>query len=637
MNNRTNKYAFLALLAAGLGSCASEDFWETFDRTVDGPIDFTVGIESSVAQHSITRAGQEDALSSDTKICIKVDGKWASKDISKTALCSLNGSAIEYDENNTLYWDDYGVGDPANKTNNDAGLSVLGVAIDSQNTPPTPSDWTSMEWNTIDDKGQTEVSSSKLDKDIIISNNLSTSKYTFANRNTPSAKNLLFVHPLSKITFNITAGKGFTSGFQNDPTLKLVNKDGTAYAFTTGTISISGGSATKGNNPSIVEAGITSKSTDKKNYVMQALVYPDTPLGTNGTDVIAVLSVDGNNYYIKAAEIQSAMDGKGQNAHTTVANYNYVISVTVDKTDVSLMASVTNWDKIAVDGKAEIIFNANVTSSTTDNTNTTSLNDNDEFTLLRSTDGSNYVDPTTCTYNSGTITCSPVRYWENGNSYFFRALAKYSGTAIVAETEKDVEQGTDLLWGTTAAHEGKESDGSKHTYAKSAVINPRTSEVPLVFKHVMSNVVITLSTKIDQNDPAYVDLSKATFELTNLSTSGTIALTDGEITADATKTSAFADGKSGVAKIMIPHKKIDDTAMLIINLHDNNSELEKPTTYSLQLNTCVDNSKTEIKKWEGGKQYNYVITITKEAVQFRVMVENWKTTTGSGNATLDWD
>lgn len=628
MNSKNIIYTLATSLSFALCSCTSEEVSGTFDRTADDVIDFTAGLQSSVVQHSMTRAGQENALSSDTKIRLKVDGKWSSTDISKTALCSLNGSAVVYDENNTLYWDDYGIGDPANKTNTDTGLSVLGVALDSLNTPPTPSDWTKMEWKTTDDNGQTEVSSSKLIKDILISNNLSTSKYTFANRNVATAKNLLFVHPLSKITFNITAGTGFASGFKSDPVLKLVDKNGNPYAFATGTIKISGGVATKGNTASVVIAGTTSESNDKKNYIKQVLVYPGTPLGAASTDVIAVLSADGNDYHIKAAEIQAAMNDKGQTDHTTVANYNYVIGVTVNKTNINLTASVTNWDDISANGKAEINFNANVTSSTTDNTNTTSLKAGDKFTLWRSTDGTTYGDATTCTYNSETITSDPVRYWEDGSGYYFRALAKYSGTTVViADSETDVKQQTDLLWGTTAAHEGKEANNTTHTYNKGALINPRTSDVPLAFEHAMSQVSFTMESKTGDSN---VDLTDATFTLGNLAKTGTIDITDGEIKPSTMLENVFADATSGASDIMIP-QPLGNDVILKVTLKDG-------TTYSQQLNKCTVSGKTTaITEWARGNKYDYKITITKEAVQFRVMVENWKPTTGSGNATLDWD
>ena len=53
-----------------------------------------------------------------------------------------------------LYWDDYGSGDPNNKTNTDQGLNVLGVAVDGKATAPTIADdsqWESLPWDVVTD------------------------------------------------------------------------------------------------------------------------------------------------------------------------------------------------------------------------------------------------------------------------------------------------------------------------------------------------------------------------------------------------------------------------------------------------------------------------------------------------------
>ena len=80
---------------------------------------------------------------------------------------------------------------------------------------------------------------------------------------------------------------------------------------------------------------------------------------------------------------------------------------------------------------------------------------------------------------------------------------------------------------------------------------------------------------------------------------------------------------------MVP-QTITDNAKLIITIKDG-------TTYSLQLNTCKDGSDNAIGTWASGSKYTYTITVKKEAVQFRALVQDWTETTGSGNANLDWD
>ena len=81
---------------------------------------------------------------------------------------------------------------------------------------------------------------------------------------------------------------------------------------------------------------------------------------------------------------------------------------------------------------------------------------------------------------------------------------------------------------------------------------------------------------------------------------------------------------------MVP-QTIGNDAKLIITLDDNG------TTYSLQLNQCTDGTGTAITTWTGGNKYTYAISLKKEQIQFRALVQDWVSNTGSGNATLDWD
>ena len=80
---------------------------------------------------------------------------------------------------------------------------------------------------------------------------------------------------------------------------------------------------------------------------------------------------------------------------------------------------------------------------------------------------------------------------------------------------------------------------------------------------------------------------------------------------------------------MVP-QTIGNGSKLTITLSDG-------TTYSLQLNTCKNASDNAISTWEGGHQYTYTISLSKEEIKFRALVKDWTPQTGSGNATLDWD
>ena len=235
MNRKEFIYTLAASLVLGLGSCTSEDFWDTFDRTVDGPIEFNVGVEASPAQRAMTRTGDEEAttttttssyyaMQAGTQLRLKVDGLWKrvseTGTVSKQATCKAVASetavnTLTYDEGQTLYWDDYGTGDPENAENKANGLKVLAVAVDGKSDAPAiaEGEWERKTWTVVTDGNDV------LSGDILVSNNLTA--YKFAERNDADAKKLIFKHPLSKITFNIKAGQGFANGFEKDPVLTL--------------------------------------------------------------------------------------------------------------------------------------------------------------------------------------------------------------------------------------------------------------------------------------------------------------------------------------------------------------------------------------------------------------------------------
>ena len=388
MRHRNFYHIFVTSLVLGLGSCTSEDFWDTFDRTVDGPIDFTVGVEGSPARRAFTRAVDENnqtqtpaasegyyALQGGTQLRLKVDGVWKRTSetglVTKQATCKTVASetavnTLNYDEGQTLYWDDFGFGDPDNSENYSKGLQVLGVAVDGMDEAPEINDkskWESLPWAVATD------GKNVLNSDIIVSNNLYVNRYKFEKPTKEHPGNLVFTHPLSKITINIKAGVGFTKGsigkttykFEEDPVVTLthaksldgITNSANDYCLTNGTINIATATATaasEGKYKAAVIAGTTSTTDKTYTDIKQAIVYPDTQFGDNDDDVIAVVQADGNVYYVTAKQIRDKITEVG--GHTdfkTKAGYNYIINVTVNKTGLLTTATVTAWNEVVSD------------------------------------------------------------------------------------------------------------------------------------------------------------------------------------------------------------------------------------------------------------------------------------------------
>lgn len=438
-----------------------------------------------------------------------------------------------------------------------------------------------------------------------------------------------YTHAMSKFTIVVEAKDGYKDGDLKNTivTLKGVSEVGT-FDAPKGEVTASG---------SIDVTMCPDGNTNETTRTYQAVTVPHTKLEKDKV-LATITDAGGNNYEIIITEkmLEAANWGNGLTSGETKSGVNYLLNVKLNKQVISVSATLADWIPVTATGEGEIQFSADIKDKGNNDTN---LKKNDSFTLWRA---KKVGDKKLVDADFGSIaaiysydgesfsvssTSDPI-YWPNkDDSYFFRALAYQTSEHTLLEvTSTEAKQGTDLLWATTPAHE---------TYEAGAAIAPRTGTVPLSFEHAMSKIIITLATKADNEDPAYVNLSKATIELTNLSTSGTIALTDGKINAADAVASAFDDGNSGDIKMMIPQKL--DNAKLVINLHDGATDATS-TTYSLSLKDCIDDkTKVKIGEWLRGNQYSYTITITKEKVKFRAMIQKWTENYGSGEAKLDWD
>ena len=163
MTRKNIIYTLTTSLVLGLGSCTSEDMGGSFDRTADGAIDFTTGVESSPNRRAATRAVIPTyyGMKENTQIRLKVDGTWAGKEpeaISQITTCKTNEATadvntLSFTESEILYWDDYGTGDPNNSTNTSNGVNVLAVAVDGLTEAPSVGNdqWESLPWTVITD------------------------------------------------------------------------------------------------------------------------------------------------------------------------------------------------------------------------------------------------------------------------------------------------------------------------------------------------------------------------------------------------------------------------------------------------------------------------------------------------------
>ena len=488
-----------------------------------------------------------------------------------------------------------------------------------------------------------------------------------------------YTHAMSMVTVDVVAKDGFMTGALANTWLELqgMNKTCTVTAPTM-TLSDAGQGTDAYAGKVKMCKGTPTTSDGKPSCTYQAIVVPGTAL-LNGLPFLKIYDADGNNYDLKINSSILNSWNSGLTDNKMQSGYNYHLTVTINKVGVDVQSTLSDWKTVKAEGEGDIQFpeddvteiytttdgdgnptGSKVDFSTIDGKKLANFNVGSEFTLYQKGIGEadTYTNVTTSTYNQD---ASSKKYWSNNpeiywpndkDRFFFRALAiyntpatdgSYNIAAYQAATDNPVNQGTDYVWATTPAHKVKKTGSTDLlSYAKSAAISPRTGDVPLAFEHVMSKITVKLATPTSQSGtPAdAVELSGALISISKLATSGTIHVENGTITTGAKQDSPInefcpsgqqAENKTTLDNYTVIPQTIFDDAVLTIKLADG-------TTYKLQLNTCVqDGTTAPITAWLRGIHYTYTITLTKEAISFRVMIKDWDEKQGSGNANLDWD
>lgn len=448
---------------------------------------------------------------------------------------------------------------------------------------------------------------------------------------------LPYTHAMSKITINVTTGEGYSADNANFSSSVLTLKNMQVKA----NVDAPAATVTAVSTDGTSDITTFNKTKTNTTATYQAIVGP-TYL-TAGNILAAITNIDGNDYNIPLTSgILSAWSSDekmeiseeviqngtaqvkpftratidGGKGYTTKPGIHYILDVTVSKQAIIIRATITDWENVKAEGKAAINFTGDVTEKGTIADELKAKG----FDVYKSSTNDAFSTKSTTVKNVSDVwTYDPVIYWAGqSDASYFRAISP------AGNSTSTLAQGTDLMWGTSGA-EGKSGT------AEESKITPRTGDVPLNFDHLMSKLCINLETT---TDAAAVNLTGAKIQITNLATVGTFNIVDGSVSAGSTIETMLSNKPSGFTEYVVP-QSIGDEARLIITLADG-------TTYSLQLNQCVDTNSTEepktpVKAWTSGKFYTYTIHLEKEKITFRALVKDWENATGQGSATLEWD
>ena len=662
----------------------------------DNLVRLTSGVENAPSAAMQSRAALDGhyALQDGTAINLYVEGDWKGKTpstIKKTPVYSAiedkdadNINAISWKPGNHLYWDDFGTADPANTANRAKGLGILAVAIDGVNSATSiPADaWLSDDSSNDFQWTVTTDGTTSFKNDLLVANNLYDAtgttpqkRYTFDEQKALATKTeearlearLDFKHVLSKITFKLTAGKGFTDingdpGFLDTPIVILTrNKTGEnnpEWCYTSGTVNIKTAKAT--NKCALSKVKLDDIGRTGAIVTEEAIIYPESAFGNNDTDVIAQINSFGNVYYITAEKIRKAIGGldashEHASKYYTLPGYNYIFNITVNKTDVVVTATITDWKTVtATEDIPEILPMAKISWGNGGGTAAdlkefkfySSYHKDKEYNALataKCNDGSNGTTPWTFYDASDNVT---KLYWPSHNTHlFFRGVSPSSTTVNdqkeIAISNTKYTKGTNaanLLIGMPEISSGTMCSNPDHTPVDMFTngICARKEPINLNFRYMMSQVEVILNTTSGADKVAIGENTKV--EITNAYSSGVVSLgtrevtvsgSTGNYTLDADAVETDADKKKLQRRSAIVPQPLEGLKFKVTVTNHNDT---KDVYYSTIKDIRVENE--TITEWKSGYHYKYTLTLKKTGISVTATITDWITASGSDNVWM---
>lgn len=716
---KTNKYLPLwAVCLLTLSACNSSD-----SLSVDPvnqsktPIELTVGIvgEDSTTPHALTRTvtttdspygHAASAFSSATSLYMVMKSEHTDYATDNTKVPKYSrtiGTVVANNQNVSFasgyerYWEDsysrdskvsvYSACVPGSST----ALTIGGAATYNQNdyTWPTTAITPSIAWP-LSGSSASQDADFLTAQDLCFSNNVSNlpnpdNRIAFnTTTNKFEARQLIFHHALTKVTFKIKKGDGFGTGegvftFTNaseNIVLKGFNSSGTldistgefTVTPTTGTADIS----------LLADTKTATDVTDGYSYVLTCLMLPGSALTSTATDQV-YFTIDNNKYHIKKSDLAAALSGKTVGSNSTSAlttdtkmrpGVHYIFTLTVSKKGIDkLSASVVDWETATAD---EITpTNARITVSLLDGTHLTGANP--DFNLYRKAsvaesirdDFVDYNWATGYTANKATLTQNTTAgvytakeatsnvewYWPDNRTYYhFRAVMPLNHTVTTDAVNGDyisltgAASYTDVCWGapfntttgtlTYSTTSGFDNEsGTNHQIYKA--IGPTSEAITLQIFHMMSDVTFQLTTTEGADA---VTLAGATISLSNIYPTGTVKMGNGLITPTGTQEAAggTVDTNFKLNYGFVP-QSLAGVVLTITTTDNNQYKITMPERTAAVTNSAITNPYTEtssgsgiytINAWYPNFKYTYTFKLKKTGIEkISATIANWGTVT----------
>lgn len=679
--NIINNITLLASMAALVG-CASDTDTAVPDSEKHA-IELGVGIETPLASRAVVTNGEGKTLEA------LPEGSGISM-VMKSEYSALTDDGLNYkgdDKNVVKYCTSFGTAETTSTTENpveitgtnirywedaharSSKLSVWAVAVpgvSSDKWHSSVTGWGSTEQSTSIDWtiSNAQTSTTVGNEDLCFSNNIA--KYTdsdgrmdYGSTENPykfDQGKLIFYHALSKITVKLVPGDGFKkdgTDFKFDGTAATGSAPVTMKGFNLkGTLNVANGEFTStSSNGDITSMGVVSTS-NTDGYVLSSLVMPGTSLG-NSTNTALEFSFDGNAYTVSsetiAASLRSAL---GQSAGTDVtleAGKNYILTFTINKTGIKLVATIGKWQDVVGTSYSPLI-----------NIDHTYGHTGTEFAkgfsfYMKETSKTNFAKGTDVTYDASAV--APARnyslttplYWPNHNThYYFRGIyptVGESGTpegnvtaTAVSVANAAYSSGTfpsDLMIGYPRTENDAAADETCKTHSKAGICATE-GDIRLNFLYAMSQVEVILKSELETGMPeaAKVTLNGNTeVDILNGYTSGSIALMTGGATGTGEKaawTMAGGNYNSETQKYDVNNAIVPQSLSGLkfrVKVDGDNDTFDY---YEATIADILVGGKT-ITAWEPGKHYIYTLNITKTGIKITATLKDWETVSSDNN------
>ena len=568
-------------------------------------------------------------------------------------------SEINFNDAYKRYWDDaYG---------RNAQLSVYAIAVpgktegskaaESSLTAPEESrTWSSadLSHNVAWSVSTTQTDATILNEDLIYSNNISgDNKLQFRldddNDTDGPGKfdigNLQFKHALSRITVNLNKGTGFAEtncfNFTGRNNVTLYNMP------TSATLDLTNGTWSNATATSI--EGIYEKNSTDAKHELMAQVIPGATYTSGNTDNAMSFIIDDNQYFITSSMMYDALNkatNKAQmtkltNTNVTLENgLNYIFNINVNKTGISMTATVEGWTDITADIADP--SNAHITLNLLNN----GTESNDVKFYRSAITTNDFKDPEDKNWETGyEVKGDNAWYFENNKTYYhFRATNK---DAVVT---KDAENGdyypisactTDYLWGAPIKKSNATPDYNV-TKGYADAINPAigatTNTINMTQFHMMSQITIELTSTADK-EIEKVDLTGSEVTITRIDNNGKVLMGSGLITLSGDTTSVKlnkAKDSYTYTLYVVPQllervsgsTKDDDYIGISIKTANGQSMYYCKRLSEIKASSVADGSQNKkneaITRWYPGHTYKYTFNLVKGAIKsMKASVVDW--------------